>query len=221
MKRIIIGAVIALTTLTAQAQTEEAVFLDFKIGTRLGGEKSDLVTLGAGLNIQGGLGYMVNKIWGFKGDFGFNTLKAISISNPGAGDRSAIGRLSIQGILDVAELADFGIENFGLNIHSGFGWSTIANPSWKASQTGEFTDPMLKGNDDVINIIFGLNPQYRINNRIHLDVDYSFNMLAKQDVTVDTHNNVSTNGGMTNYSTLSFGITYSLIESVKLNVLHL
>jgi len=218
MKRIIIGALIALTTFTTQAQTDEALFLDIKIGTRLGGEKSDLVTLGAGLNIQGGLGYMVNKFWGFKGDLGFNTIKTKSILNPGNGDRSAIVRSSLQGILDIAEIANFGIENFGLNIHSGFGFATIQNPSWKAAQTGEFNDPWIKGNDDVINIIFGLNPQYRINDRFHLDVDYSFNMLAKQDVTFDTHNNVLTNGGMTNYSTLSFGITYSFIEKVKMSI---
>jgi len=218
MKRIIIGALIALTTFTTQAQTDEALFLDFKIGTRLAGEESDLTTLGAGLNIQGGLGYMVTKIWGFKGDLGFNTIKTKSIANSNVVDRSALVRSSLQGVLDVAELANFGIENFGLNIHSGFGWSTIQNPSWKKAQTSEFTDPGIKGNDDVINIIIGLNPQYRINDRLYLDVDYSFNMLAKQDVTFDTHNNIKINGGMTNYSTLSFGITYSFIEKVKMSI---
>lgn len=218
MKRIIIGALIALTTFTTQAQTDEALFLDFKIGTRLAGEESDLTTLGAGLNIQGGLGYMVTKIWGFKGDLGFNTIKTKSIANSNVVDRSALVRSSLQGVLDVAELANFGIENFGLNIHSGFGWSTIQNPSWKKAQTSEFTDPGIKGNDDVINIIIGLNPQYRINDRLYLDVDYSFNMLAKQDVTFDTHNNIKINGGMTNYSTLSFGITYSFIEKVEMSI---
>ena len=158
MKNFILIAIIALTTFNTQAQFKkrmflDGLFLDFKVGTRLGGETSDNVTLGAGFNIQGGVGYMFNKFYGIKGDLGFNTLKSVSVLNVGAASKGSIFRMSLEGVLSISELAQFGVKDFGLNLHAGFGLATIGNKNWKASATAsQLSDPFLKGKDDVINI---------------------------------------------------------------------
>lgn len=214
MKNFILIAIIALTTFSTQAQFKkrlflDGMFLDLKVGTRLGGETSDNVTLGAGFNIQGGVGYMFNKFYGIKGDLGFNTLKSVSVANVGASSTGSIFRMSVEGVLSISELAQFGVKDFGLNLHAGFGLATIGNKDWKSTATAsQLSDPFLKGKDDVINIIVGLNPQFKLNQRIAMDLDFSFNMLALQDHTVDRTADID-RGGLTNYSTLSLGLTYN------------
>jgi hypothetical protein len=211
MKKIILIAIIALTTFNTDAQFKrrlllDGLFLDLKLGSRFGGETSNNVTLNPGFNIQGGFGYMFSRYLGIKGDLGFNTLKTVDVTNIGSTAKGSIIRLSLEGVVSISELAKFGIPNFGLNLHAGAGIATIANKDWKAT-TPSLTDPFLKGNDDVINFIVGLNPQFEINENIALDLDFSYNMLTLQDHTVDRAQDID-RGGMTGYSTLSLGLTY-------------
>ena len=223
MKKIII-TVIALTTFTTQAQTNTPViknanqadagmFLDLHIGTRFGGIKSDNVTLGSGLNLEGGIGYMFNNWVGIKGDLSVGTIKTVEVSSLGSEDKSGYIRLGLHGLFDIASLADFGISNFSLIQHTGFGLATISNPSWKENREAagvEFKDPLIKGNDDVFTLVFGLTPKYKINEHIALNLDFSFNLLMKQDHTFDRFSYITTGGGTTNFSTLSLGMTYFL-----------
>ena len=209
-------------TFTGTAQSTEVfegvpskagMFFDLNIGTRISGANSDQVTLGAGMHIDGGIGYMFNGVIGIKGGLGFDTFKAVDENNAGSEDKSLMIRTSLEGVLGIDQLANFGTPEFGLNFHAGFGFSTLTNPSWKQSKLDvagfEFQDPMFKGNDDMVNIIFGLTPKYIINDNIAINADFSFIMLLKQDFTVDRYNSVVTEG-MTNYMTGSVGITYSL-----------
>lgn len=215
--------IIALAfTFTSSAQSTEVfeglpskagMFFDLNVGSRFSGAKSDSVTLGAGIHVDGGIGYMFNGIIGIKGRLGFDTFKTIEVSNAGDEDKSLMISASLEGVLGIDQLANFGTPGFGLNFHAGFGFSTITNPSWKQSKLDvagfEFQDPMFKGNDDMVNVIFGLTPKYIINDNISVNADFSFIMLLKQDHTVDRYNSVVTEG-MTNYMTGSVGITYSL-----------
>ena len=210
MKNIILLTLFALVTLSTEAQvitfnekSKVGAFADFRVGTRFGGAVNDNIILSPGFNVQGGLGYMVSKYWGFKGDLGFSTFNSKKALTPSFGGSSA-ARISLQAILSISEVANFNIKNFGLNLHAGFGIATIKAKEWKKLNPNA-QDPFIRGNDDVINLRVGLNPKYHISNAFSLDLDFSFNMLAKQDHTIDRSAEISE--GMTNYSTLSIGLT--------------
>ncbi len=78
-----------------------------------------------------------------------------------------------------------------------------------AEEGFEFEDPALKGNDDMINVVFGLTPKYHINENISIIADFSYVMLMMKDYTNDRYNNVAVDGldGVVN---ASVGISYRL-----------
>ncbi len=212
MKNIILLVLLTIVTFTTEAQTithnpksKTGAFADLRVGTRFGGAVTDNITLSPGFNVQGGLGYMVSKYWGFKGDIGFSTFNSKKALTPSFGGSTAL-RMSLQAILSISEVANFNIKNFGLNLHAGFGIATIKAKEWKKLNPNS-QDPFIKGNDDVIDLRVGLNPQYHFNKvPLSLDLDFSFNMLALQDHTIDRSAYLNRQG-MSNFSTLSVGLT--------------
>ena len=194
-------------------QTKEGVFFEYNMGARFAGAKSDQVTLDAGLHMNGAIGYMFNGIIGIRGVLGLNTFKTVDVIDLGVEDRSYMIGTTLEGVLSIDQLANFGTPGFGLMYHMGFGFSSIVNPSWKEDKLAvagfNFEDPAFKGNDDVVNIVFGLTPQYIISDKISINADFSFVLLMKQDHTLDRFNNVDVEG-TTNYMNSSVGITYKL-----------
>jgi OOP family OmpA-OmpF porin len=211
MKKIIVS-VFTLFALGANAQSfTENLYFDLNVGTRVGGFVSDSSTLGAGLHLEGGVGYELNELYAIKGDLGFDTYSATNSAS--VRDRSLGIRASLQGVVNVSDLAGFGTETFGLKFHGGFGLYTNSNPSYKdnyITNTGEFEDPLFKGNDDMINFIFGLNPQYHLSEQLSVNADLSLVLLAKQSHYVDRVFNSSVNNGMGNIFNASVGISFRL-----------
>ena len=200
------------------AQVEKGVFIDANFGTRLSGTHSDSSTLGIGYHMDGGLRYMVNKNWGIKADIGYDAFSAKPTNELRDADRSYNIRASIQGVLSISEVAKFGIDEFSLLMHGGFGFSTNINPSWKEKYTdngGVFGDPALKGNDDMVNFIIGLTPQYVINNKLAINLDFSTIILVKESGYVDREFDASINEGTGIYHNLTVGISYKIPTSAS------
>lgn len=219
-----LALIIALTSVSfwslSQLEAQElapskdgAVFFNFNLGLRGGGEKSNMVTMKSGLHLEGGVGYMFNHIVGIQGDLGFNTYKTTDVANPGLQNKSWLLRSSVQCVLSISEIAKFDVPHFWLNMHLGYGFSTHSNPSWKKMRIekyGEtFNDPAFKGNDDMVNVIFGINPKYALNEKLAVNFDFSTILQLKQDYTVDTYNLVKVKG-LTHYFTFSTGLTYTI-----------
>ena len=206
--------VITMSTLSVSAQNDEGVFFDLNFGARFAGANSDLVTQGAGLNITGATGYMFSNIVGIRGVLGFDSFKtAVDGDEAGVEDKSYMLRATLEGVLSISQIANFGTDKFDLNFHAGFGFASHVNPSWKEDRLAvdgyEFEDPALKGNDDMINVVFGLTPKYHINENISITADFSYVMLMKKDWTNDRSNNTAVEGldGIVN---ASVGISYRL-----------
>ena len=205
---------ITMSTLSVSAQNDEGVFFDLNFGARFAGANSDLVTQGAGLNITGATGYMFSNIVGIRGVLGFDSFKtAVDGDEAGVEDKSYMLRATLEGVLSISQIANFGTDKFDLNFHAGFGFASHVNPSWKEDRLAvdgfEFEDPALKGNDDMINVVFGLTPKYHINENISITADFSYVMLMKKDWTNDRYNNTAVEGldGIVN---ASVGLSYRL-----------
>ena len=206
--------VITMSTLSVSAQNDEGVFFDLNFGARFAGANSDLVTQGAGLNITGATGYMFSNIVGIRGVLGFDSFKtAVDGDSTGVEDKSYMLRATLEGVLSISQIANFGTDKFDLNFHAGFGFASHVNPSWKEDRLAvdgfEFEDPALKGNDDMINVVFGLTPKYHINENISITADFSYVMLMKKDWTNDRYNTKAVEGldGIVN---ASVGLSYRL-----------
>lgn len=207
MKKIL-TLVFALGVFGANAQITENLYLDFNVGTRFGGTHSELTELGAGLNLNGAIGYQINDMFAVRGGLAFDTYNAKPIVGEGR-DRSLLTRLTLEGVLNVAEVADFMPEPFGLLFHAGFGFGTNSNPDFKEKYVGEFTDKAFKGNDDMFTIMFGLNPKYHVNDNIAINLDLTYALLLSQDHYVDRKFDNSLITGAGGLFTTSVGITYT------------
>jgi hypothetical protein len=157
------------------------------------------LVMGAGLNITGATGYMFSNIVGIRGVLGFDSFKtAVDGDEAGVEDKSYMLRATLEGVLSISQIANFGTDKFDLNFHAGFGFASHVNPSWKEDRLAvdgfEFEDPALKGNDDMINVVFGLTPKYHINENISITADFSYVMLMKKDWTNDRSNNTAVEG---------------------------
>lgn len=186
-------------------------FYDLNIGTRLLGSTSTDAQLGAGLNINGGIGYFFNERFGLKGRIDHHRFKF----TPGIQDESTAkgGAVSLSGEVLTNVLAWGNNNKFSrlrLTLHGGLGLTSYANSSFKDFREENnitFDDPAIKGNDDMGHIILGLTPQYHINGRCSINLDISTFFLVKQDFTFDRYN-LEKQKGIGNISTISLGITF-------------
>lgn len=196
----------------ATSQTEKGLFFDANMGTRLGGATSTMATVGAGFHADGGIGYMFNNWIGIEGHLGFNTFNAVSVADNGIVDKSYLYNTSLQGVVVLSQLIGFGTEKFDLNLHTGFGFSTFANPGFKSAykENNEFGDRFFKGNDEAVNITFGLTPRFHINEKISINLDASYFVLFGQDHSLDREIGNTFLEGTTGITNLAVGISYRL-----------
>ena len=212
MKKLFV-AIALITGTSANAQTS-GLFIDFGLGSRFGGITTESTVMKAGLNFNGGIGYMFNDIFGVRGDLGYSTFKAVDVNDEAVADRAGSIQASLQGVVSISEAVKFGTPGFGLNFHAGFGFGTIFNPDFKTEYVesgGEFGDPMIKGNDDVVNVVFGLSPRFPINDRITVTVDASHFLLLKQDNYYDRrYSNDQLESGLRGFTTSTVGLSINL-----------
>lgn len=170
------------------SQNDAGINLGLNVGTSLGGfYNSEEVTSGPGLNVQASAGYMFNNLYGARAVIGFNTFNTSSIASDVTNSSLTI-RTSVEGVLRVSQLAGFGTDKFDLDFHAGFGIASHSNSSWKETRIEggyEFSDPLFKGNDDMINIPIGLTPQYHLSEQLSLNLDLSYILLMKRDWDLD------------------------------------
>lgn len=212
MKKLVLFVFTAVSMGSFAQSITENLYFDLNVGTRFGGTTSDSASLGAGLHLDGGVGYELNELYAIKADLGFDTYTAKNAAGT-TEDKSLLIRASIQGVVNVSDLAGFGTETFGLKFHGGFGFATNSNPSFKDSYTAngsEFADPGFKGNDDMINFIFGLNPQYHLTEQLSVNADLSLVLLAMQSNYVDRAISPAANKAMGNLFNASIGISFKL-----------
>ncbi len=117
--------------------------------------------------------FMLNDRFGLKGEFSFNSFK-FSKDNPSPADtglymQSFYYRTSLVGVTNLGNLLKFKsrTDKFGLLLHTGAGFSilqsdkTLRHVEWK----NDFSDIM-------INLTLGLSPQYKINERMAVNLDF-------------------------------------------------
>ena len=132
--------------------------------------------------------YMFNNKFGLKLDGGYDRIKndesSIFFKNGSSLPfQSNYYRFSLQGVADVGRLLTF--ENFtdkySMLFHAGGGISVL-------------TSKINPSKDRMVNIMFGVTPQYKINKRMSLNIDASFIWHIYQQYTFDMHNPVYKRG---------------------------
>ncbi len=217
MKKIIFTLVL-LSSLISNAQVSKGVwFFDANGGARFGGKVSEFSTLKTGLHLDGGVGYMINNIFGIKFDAGYDTYKTTRISDENI-DRSYSIRGTVEGLVSISELFKFGIDEFDLTFYAGYGFTTHVNPSVRESDELAGTvwdDNTVKGNDDYVNIPIGLTPRYNINEQLSINLNYAVLLLPIQDNYVDKAFDRSRATDLGIIHNVSVGIQYRIPSSVS------
>jgi OmpA-OmpF porin, OOP family len=201
-----------VVALFSNAQFIKKLSLDLNVGGRFGGAISDSINGGdkakvsPGIHVNGGVRYQLSELISLRGGISYDGFKTTwgTLTADNAGLISG----SIEAVVNLNKLKfmSFMPEKIGLNFHAGAGLSTMSNPSFKEGR--EFTDPGMKGNDDMINIVLGLTPQYKLNDKISINLDLSTKLLLKQSLYVNASQNSSVNDKMGNIFNVAVGATY-------------
>ncbi len=188
-------------------------FYDGNVGARILGASSEMANLGVGLNINAGIGHYFSERFGIKGRLDYHRFSFSPglDSQPNAqGGAMSFSAEALTNVMHWINNKKFG--KFRLALHGGLGYTSFNNRSFKENalsvNPNSFEDdPAIKGNDDMGHIIIGLTPQYHINGRCSVQLDFSSFVLVKQDFTFDNYNGVR-HEGLGNISALSVGFTF-------------
>jgi OOP family OmpA-OmpF porin len=148
-----------------------------------------------------GARYMFNNKFGIKLDGGYDRVTNDIVGKNGNSlpFKSHYYRTSIQGVLDIGRVFTF--ENFSektsLLFHAGLG------SSWLTSKVGAKRDRM-------VNFLFGFTPQYKINNRMAINVDATFIWHIYQQYTFDMYSAVTKRGFDGFIANATVGVNYYL-----------
>jgi hypothetical protein len=184
---------------------------DGYMGGRFGGEHSEFSKMGPGGHFNGGITFWFNKKIGLRGDASADFFKARRIENDFT-DRSLLLRSTIQAVFNLSEIFGKHTHKFELIFHTGIGGASSFNPDFKRKFDGEFTDKLIKGNDDMIAVVAGLTPKIKVNKRVSVNFDMSFVVLPMQNNYFDrTYDNTYFNktGFLVN---TSMGLSYRLVN---------
>jgi OOP family OmpA-OmpF porin len=120
-------------------------------------------------------------------------------------------RYSIQGVVNIGDLLKFSgwTNRIGLLAHGGFGLSHM----WQKDLLEN--TPFFGKSDDMVNFIFGLTPQVRLNNRLSLNADVSFIFHGRQDYSFDMTKRNNRNGIDGYFLNLSIGASYYIGKADK------
>jgi outer membrane protein OmpA-like peptidoglycan-associated protein len=155
-------------------------------------------------HISAGTRFMFNNKYGLKWDIGFDRIrhdKTSLYNNSGISQpfTSHYARTSVQFVLDIGRLLQF--ENFSertsLLFHTGGGMSLL----W--SKVNPETDKM-------VNFMFGLAPQFKVNERFSITTDVSFVWHIYQQYTWDMKNSVFNRGFDGFYANGTVGLNFYL-----------
>ena len=190
--------------------------IDANLGGRFGGSISDTAineksaSLSPGLHFDGGIRYQVNKLISIRGGMSYDNFKTTwegQDLSDSIDEASMLGG-TIEAVVNLKELKfmSFIPKKIGLNLHAGFGLSTISNPAYQKDKI--FTDAGIEGNDDVVTIVLGLTPQYQLNDKISINLDIAAKFLAKQSLYFNAGQDSRANETMGNIFNVAVGATY-------------
>ena len=150
-------------------------------------------------NLNIGARKMVNNKFGFKVDFGYDYL---SESGKSLKFNTHYVRTSFQGVANLATILQFNTftQKFGLLAHGGAGFSSMLAKNHK----------LLKETDEMVHLIFGLTPQYKVNEKIALNIDISKIQNFKQHYTFDYNSHNPANARRGSLANLTVGISYKI-----------
>ena len=168
-----------VVALFSNAQFIKKLSLDVNVGGRFGGAVADSVPnykVSPGIHADGGVRYQLNELLSIRGGLSYDGFKTSrdklnDLDTANLEDNSSLISGSIEAVVNLKKLKfmSFIPEKMGLNFHAGLGLSTMSNSNVKKFNTDNNitpSDPGLKGNDDMVNIVFGLTPQYKLNDKI-------------------------------------------------------
>jgi OmpA-OmpF porin, OOP family len=150
--------------------------------------------------------YMFNNKFGLKLDAGYDRVTNDIVGQNGNSlpFKSNYYRTSIQGVFDLGRIFTF--ENFServsLLFHVGGGLSVLTNKQQNLS-------------DRMVNFLFGFTPQYKINERIAVNIDASFIWHIYQQYTFDMTSNVYKRGFDGFIANATVGVNYYLGKNEK------
>ena len=179
----LISILFILVTFQINAQTTKKLSIDSNIGVRFGGAVSDCTINNnkakvlPGIHINGGVCYQLNKLISFRGGLSYDEFKTTLVQSI---DRSEL----ISGNLElIVNLKSFQYSDFGLDLHGGFGLSTLSNSKFK--EGSESSGLGFNRNDNMMNIVLGLTPQIKLNYKISIIIDFACKLLVPQNMYVN------------------------------------
>ena len=149
-----------------------------------------------------GLRYMLNNKCGIKLDVGIDNFKS-SITNYNYNTNYL--RFSLQGIVNAGSVIGFNNSKIGLLLHGGAGSGSLGNNKIGVG----------KGIDDMINVIVGITPQFRVSNKIALNLDLSYISNIYQDHRFDYKSRSNSRGFDGNFFNVSVGLSFYLGKNEK------
>jgi OOP family OmpA-OmpF porin len=211
-----------IVALFSNAQFIKKLSLDVNVGGRFGGAVSDdsltNYKVSPGIHADGGVRYQLNELISIRGGLSYDGFKTSrdklgDLDTANLTDNSLLISGTIEAVVNLKKLKfmSFIPEKMGLNFHAGLGLSTMSNSNVKKFNTDNNitpSDPGLKGNDDMINIVFGLTPQYKLNDKISINLDLSTKLLVKQSLYVNPGQDSRVNDKMGNIFNVAVGATY-------------
>ena len=192
MKNVFVSLLLIISSSALFAQeenTEKKLFLDLHAGGRIGGVHSEYSKGAPGLHVDAGLGYMLSPIWGLKGSVGYDQLSASGeVNGLNIDDKSMSLRANLEAVANIS--ADRGITENKMNymFHVGLGLASQFHGAYKDSlevSGADLSDPLIKGNDDMLSIMCGFTPQFKISDAIFLEADLSLIFLPMADGVYD------------------------------------
>ncbi len=150
-------------------------------------------------NLNIGARKMFNNKFGAKIDLGYDYL---SESGKSLKFNTHYVRASFQGVANLATILQFNTftQKFGLLAHGGFGVSSLLAKNHQ----------LIKQTDEMVHLIFGLTPQYKVNEKIALNIDISMIQNFKQHYTFDYHTLNPANSRRGSLANLTVGISYKI-----------
>ena len=199
MKKIYLGAVFTLMSFFASAQDYDHWSIDIGGGIH---QVGSTLSPGFSENIfgQGHIGYryMFNEKFGLRLDLGYNSFTANEDSQPFT---SNYYRASLEGVVNLGSVLKFHTwtNRFNLLAHGGVGAASL-----------NITDPVDNGGDVMFAMNFGITPQFKLNNRFSLFLDFSSIIHFYQEDNFDGGPNSATRESNISLFNTSIGLNIAL-----------
>ncbi len=197
---------------------KDKLSLDMNIGTRLLGKTSDKTNIIPGFHASSGLLYSVNKIFSVKGELAVDSYHARDFASKWENqikytnihDRSFLVRANLKGAINLLELAKINSDKFVFNLIGGVGLASNYNSDFRQKNTTILSRLGLKGNDNMLCVLVGVNPKLNVSPRVSLTSEISYGLLLNQTYYIDRKVNSTSINSTDNLLNISLGISLKL-----------